>query len=440
MNETVLINKFAETSEFKQLQSVGLQIHDNQRQFDLLSVYKELIDEMAWSRLFAYLLDSTQNHGLDQATFRKLLQQIPDLKQFVKSLPSETKTKTICVTEWKTETSRRVDILIKLIDKKGKINAVVGIENKVDSGEQNDQIRAYQKSISIAFPKIPKVLLYLTPDGRLTETGDNDIKCPCFPVAYDIVSKVCEQINSSIDGQGHIFLSVLKNYIDKLTNTQIMDKEALQLIRKLYKDPEHRQAIKLISQYSPNIRSVFDDLALKLNNSKVLPFPIKHASIDFYPKTSPNPHEFKIYIDDLRDIVDSKVFVPSYILHCENSNPDVGDIFTLRIAILYSNFKGRDVASRQSIRDKVQNGFSFTNSLGTNKHWSQWICVWTGNSYKLTDMGDNDVKGLKALLTKGIKDTYQDYKTGLKKLAKTRLCEEAPGITTPKKNGDSVVK
>jgi hypothetical protein len=34
-----------------------MQLHDHQRQFDLLSVFEELIDQMAWSRLLAYLLN-----------------------------------------------------------------------------------------------------------------------------------------------------------------------------------------------------------------------------------------------------------------------------------------------------------------------------------------------------------------------------------------------
>lgn len=421
MNDTTLINNLTETTEFKKLQELGLLIHDTQRQFDLLSVYKELIDEMAWSRLFAYLLDSTQNHGLGQSAFRKLIQLIPNLKLFSKSIPADINTETLCVTEWNTENSRRVDILIKLIDSKGKIKAVVGIENKVDSGEQNDQIRDYQKSLSKAFPKIPKVLIYLTPDGRTSETADSDLNCPALSVSFDSISTVCEQIKTQTTTQGQIFLSVLKNHIDKLTNNQKMDKEALQLIKKLYKDPAHRQAIKLISQYSPNIRSVFDDISIRLSKSKSLPFTIEKTSIDYYPKTSSNPHEFKLYIDELSDIGHNKGFGPSYMLHCENANPDFGDIFTLRIALWYSDFKGKNATTRNSLRDKVSNNFAFPNPLGTDRHWSQWICIWTGNSYKLSDLGEKDVEGLTALLTNGIKQTYDQYKLGLKKLAKTRL-------------------
>jgi len=417
MTETSLIYKLTETNEFKKLQKIGLQIHDNQRQFDLLTVYKELIDEMAWSRLFAYLLDSTQNHGLGQSAFRKLLEIIPELKVFSKSLPADKDTETLCVTEWKTENSRRIDILIKLTDKKGTIKAVVGIENKVDSGEQNDQVRDYQKSLIKAFPRIPKVLIYLTPDGRITETADDDLICPALSVSFNSISIVCEQIQTKTTGQGQIFLSVLKNHIDKLTNNQIMEKEALQLIKKLYQDPAHRQAIKLISQYSPNIRSVFDDLTSNLKNSKALPFSMDEKSIYYYPSKSSNPREFKLYIKELSDI--GKGFDPYYMLHCKNTNPDFGDIFTLRLALWDLNYESRDDV--KAVRDKVQNAFSFTNSLGTNEHWAHWICIWTGNSYKLTDMGAKDVEGLTALLTNGIKLTYDQYKRGLKKLAKLRL-------------------
>ena len=419
MNDKTLINNLTETTEFKKLQELGSLIHDTQRQFDLLSVYKELIDEMAWSRLFAYLLDSTQNHGLGQSAFRKLLEIIPKLKVFSKSLPADKDTETLCVTEWKTENSRRIDILIKLTDEKGTIKAVVGIENKVDSGEQNDQIRDYQKSLIKAFPRIPKVLIYLTPDGRITETADDDLSCPALSVSFNSISVVCERIQKKTTGQGQIFLSVLKNHIDKLTNNQKMEKEALQLIKKLYQDPAHRQAIKLIGQYSPNTRSVFEDLTSNLKNSKALPFSMDEKSIYYHPSKSSNPQELAIRINELSDIV--KGFEPYIMLRCENKNPDIGDIFTLRLALWDLNYESRDAVSKQAVRDKVQNAFSFTNSLGTNKHWWEWICVWTGNSYKLTDMGAKDVEGLTALLTNGIKQTYDQYKLGLKKLAKLRL-------------------
>lgn len=421
MKNITLISNLTDTAEFKKLQELGLLIHDAQHQFDLLSVYKDLIDEMAWSRLFAYLLDSTQNHGLGQSAFRKLIQLIPDLNLFLKSIPTDVTTQTICETEWSTEKSRRVDILLKLIDQRGTIEAVIGIENKVDSGEQKDQIRDYQKSLSKAFPKIPKVLIYLTPDGRASETADNNLNCPALFVSYATISTVCEEIKPQTTSQGQIFLSVLKHHIDKLTNNQMMDKEVIQLIQSLYKDPSHRHAIKLISQYSPNIRSVFDEILIKLSKLKTLPFTIDKTAIEYYPKTTSSPHEFKLYPDELSDIMHEKGFNPSYILRCENANPDFGHFFTLRVALWNSNIKVRDAAERSSLREKVTRNFAFPNTLGPNKHWSQWICIWTGNSYKLSDLGEKDVEGLSQLLINGIKQTYDQYRLGLMKLAKSQI-------------------
>jgi hypothetical protein len=421
MDEATLINKLTETSEFKRLQTIGNQIHDSQRQFDLLTVYEELIDEMAWSRLFAYLLDSTQNHELGQSAFRKLLKIIPELITFSNSLEPEEETETICVTEWKTENLRRIDILIKLIDKKGKVKAVLGIENKVDSGEQNNQIRDYQKSMNIAFPNLPKYLIYLSPDGRLTQTSDENNYCPCISVSYDVLSMVCKEVSTKKTGQGQVFLSILQNYIDKQTNNKLMDKEALQLIKKLYSDKNYRQAIKLLSLYTPNTKTVFDEVIEKILITNNLPFEKDRVSFDYYPKTSSTPYEFKIYIHDLTDIGHNKGFHGIYMLRCENSSPDIGDYFTLRLVVGFFNKKEKDTMQKQTLRDKTLSSFSLPNSLGTNKNWGPWTCVWTGDRYKLSDLGDKDVKGLNNLLINGINETYLDFKNGLKKLSRIRL-------------------
>lgn len=421
MNETELINKLTDTSEFKKLQTIGIQIHDSQRQFDLLTVYEELIDEMALSRLFAYLLDSTQNHKLGQSAFRQLLRTIPELIKFSNSLAPEDETETICATEWKTENLRRIDILIKLIDSKGRVKAVLGIENKVDSGEQNNQIRDYQKSMNIAFPNLPKYLIYLTPNGRLTQTDDENNDCPCISISYDVLSIVCKEISSNASGQGQVFLSVLQNYIDKQANNKLMDKKALQLIRKLYSDNNYRQAIKLLSQYTPNTKTVFDEVIEKFLITKDLPFEIDNVFFQYHPKTSLTPFEFKIYIHDLTVIGHNKGFHGIYMLRCDNSNPDIDDYFTLRLVVGFFNKKEKSTLQKQTIRDKTISSFSLPNSLGTNKHRGGWTCVWTGDRYKLSDLGDNDVKGLNNLLINGINETYQDFKNGLEKLSRIRL-------------------
>ena len=83
-----LIESLTETIEFKALQTLGLKIHDEKRKFDLLTIFQEQIDEMAWSKLFAYLLDSTQNHELSQKVIRQILERNQEVIDFKKSFAS----------------------------------------------------------------------------------------------------------------------------------------------------------------------------------------------------------------------------------------------------------------------------------------------------------------------------------------------------------------
>jgi PD-(D/E)XK nuclease superfamily len=68
---------------------------------------------------------------------------------------------------------RRLDILIKLLDRHGRLIGVVGIENKVWSGEQHNQLKDYQTALCDVFCGVPKILLFLTPDERapMTDVG-----------------------------------------------------------------------------------------------------------------------------------------------------------------------------------------------------------------------------------------------------------------------------
>jgi hypothetical protein len=414
MNEIALINMLVNTTEFKHIQKIGLRLNRHQRKFDLLTLFEELIDEMAWSRLFAYLLDSTKNHGLNKSVLSRISENINEFADIYKLLSAE-ETNTICLTEWMTENGRRIDILIKIIDTNGIVKAIIGIETKIHSGEQNDQIRDYQRSLIETYPHVPKSIIYLTPDGRTSSTSDCNTDCSVVTMSFESIANACKCVGKNTKGQGKLFLSVLKNHIAKITKKQIMDDKVIQHINRLYLDANYRQAIKLISQYAPNTRNLFEKLSHKLGQSGGLSFTID--KVDYYPRNSPYPHEFKIYIKELKDLYESSGYIPCYILHCDNLNPDFGDIFTLRIALWDKSPNISDRSLRNDLRKKVQSNFSFQNSQGSDKHWSQWICIWTGGSYMLSDLGKEDINGLEELLLKGISHTFTELEQGLKRVA-----------------------
>ena len=105
------------------------------------------------------------------------------------------------------------------------------------------------------------------------------------------------------------------------------------------------------------------------------------------------------------------------MLYCNpiNKIPDIGDTFTLKIMLWIEELKNVNNASKNEIKSKVNKFFKFPNPIGINEEWGQWICLWTGENYKLVDMGDEDVKGLKKILINGIEKTYNDYKKGMEK-------------------------
>ena len=90
-------------------------------------------------------------------------------------MPSEEESEIITTTEWYTKNGRRLDICIEIQDNKSKkIKAVIGIENKVNSGEQMNQISDYQKSLIKRYSNVPKLIFFLTPDGRNPNTSDSN--------------------------------------------------------------------------------------------------------------------------------------------------------------------------------------------------------------------------------------------------------------------------
>lgn len=414
MTKVKAINSLIATNEFKQLQKIADDVYRNQKSFDLLSVYEDLIDENAWSRLFAYLLDSSKPHGYGQSVFKAFVQAIPALGNLTDLLSANEDVQTICVTEWKTHNNRRVDILIKAVDQKGKLLCVVGIENKVESGEQADQVRDYQLALLKVFPDSPKALIYLTPDGRASKTADVNSGCPAVLASYESISDVCKALLQIESETGHVFLSALKIHIDKLTKKQTMNKEVQELITTLYKNPSHRRAIKLICQYTPVTISIFDTISKNLTNSVSLPFTISKDSVEYYPNQSVSPGELKLYVEDLNITIDNKEFTAAYMLHCETPNPDIDDVFTIRLVLWCNELNPRDKATRRELQEKIRGYFYLPNSIGVDKSWAQWICLWTGGSYKLKDMADRDTQTLTSLLLNAIDLTYLQFREGLK--------------------------
>lgn len=220
-----------------------------QDDFDLFSILDTAIIENSWSRVLAYLFDSRREHGLGVQTFFNWMSRIlknVNLKnqEGILKIVSQNKNYTTrCRTEWGTDERRRIDIVVELINERREIIAVVGVENKLWSDEQENQISDYQTALANAYPRIKKCLVFLSPNGRNSITSSKSNHCPVVSCTYQTIIEMCEDSLPTASKEFQVLLRSLKAHVEqRIFGRSKMADSACRLIEKLYKNPKHRQA------------------------------------------------------------------------------------------------------------------------------------------------------------------------------------------------------
>ncbi|MBD2328280.1 PD-(D/E)XK nuclease family protein [Alkalinema sp. FACHB-956] len=143
---------------------------------------------------------------------------------------------------------KNIDILIYSPNEK----IVVAIENKVDSGEHDNQLNRYQTIIQHDFPNYRTVFIYLTKEGNAPSNQ------AWYPVSYELIAQcidgLCEQYAAKINDDVR---RLMTHYSNLLKRHIMSDSEIAQLCRKIYK--QHRQALDLIYEHRPDFQSEISD-------------------------------------------------------------------------------------------------------------------------------------------------------------------------------------
>ena len=127
------------------------------------------------------------------------------------------------------------------------------IENKVDSSEGPDQLKSYESVIEKEFPACRKVFILLTKEG-ISASRSSWLSLSYASIA-DILEKICEEQKLNIDDD--IYVSI-RHYIDLIRRHIMSESDIAQLCRKIYK--QHRQAIDLIYEHRPDLRSDIEEI------------------------------------------------------------------------------------------------------------------------------------------------------------------------------------
>lgn len=276
------INTDSVMEEYNLLQALVVRNPDLERlesmldRFNIFEALGAVRQEVRHSDFLAFLLDPRQNHGLGDLFVKRLLQESIAQADFAAPITP------IDLDIWDMDEIdvrrewQSIDILI--LDENHKL--VVVIENKVYSGEHDDQLSRYVKVVKQHYPGYHIIKLFLTPEGdRASDPG-------YISISYSLLCELVENITQTRESTLEKDILVLMNHYAVMLRRYIVgESEIEKLCQQIYR--KHKRALDLIYEYRPDQLAEIKDFLCNLVNSNPL-FEMDHFSksyINFIPKT-----------------------------------------------------------------------------------------------------------------------------------------------------------
>lgn len=195
--------------------------------------------ETVHSDMLAWLFNPYENHNLNDKAIKVLLMQLSENDAEYINLLLQEYSDLEVYREYTTNNGRRIDILLESRNNK----VIFIIENKIWSGEGDNQLEDYKKFIDEKYNDYNRIFLYLTPEKERKEQykGYTHIT---YNTIYKIINNLLQDNQIKLE-----IRTVLKQY-KEIIRRDIMgnvDKEMIDLCRKLY--VEHKDALDKIMQY-----------------------------------------------------------------------------------------------------------------------------------------------------------------------------------------------
>lgn len=207
--------------------------------FDILGMAR---NEIRHSRMLRWLLDAKEFHGLGSLFLRTFFQKLCDSGADAIKLLTSNLDSYVVIPEYK-----HIDLL--LISHES--NIVVAIENKVDSGEHDNQLQRYKEVIIRDFPGYHREYVFLSP-GR-DDASDPDWHALDYASVLDAVSYCRRRADGAAEA-----MMMLAQY-ERLLEREFMNKQEMaEICNKIYR--EHKRAIDLITEYREDRLSVLADM------------------------------------------------------------------------------------------------------------------------------------------------------------------------------------
>ena len=232
------------------------------------------------SDFLAFLLDPNETHGLGANFLTRFVIEVVKATQPESRPLSLSKIALVDFTgcdvrrEHSLGQSSRIDVLC--IDQTHKF--LLAIENKVDSGEGEDQLKKYRSFLENQYPDFQRVLAYLTPDN------DQPSDESWTPAGYSDVLSIVETLAGKYrESLGEAVVVALDHYARMLRRHIVTDDKLVETAEAVYQ--KHKVALDFIFEQRPNNLRQIGEFAADLakNDERIDVVRESQGLINFFP-------------------------------------------------------------------------------------------------------------------------------------------------------------
>lgn len=203
--------------------------------FDILKISRA---EIRHSNILSWLLTPTENHGLNDSIIKGFIQYAitsSNMCQDIFGTLLMDYNDFIVLREW-----HNIDVLAVSEQEK----FVLCIENKIDTGEHDNQLSRYKSIVDETYPDFEKLYIYLSPEGLESSDSDNWIS-----MGYADVLHIIENARNSIKLLPDADL-LINNYVDVIRRDIVGDERLRKICAEIYS--KHKKALDLIFENKPD--------------------------------------------------------------------------------------------------------------------------------------------------------------------------------------------
>ncbi|WP_182172616.1 PDDEXK-like family protein [Flaviflexus equikiangi] len=196
-------------------------------------------NEIRHSTMISWLLDPMESHGLHGAVLEHLFQYVAS-----QSLVDDPLVFKVLLLDPVNFEIRREYEHIDILAVNDRDTVLVAFENKIWSGEHDNQLRRYQSIIDKNFPGYDVLRVYLTPDGAESSNPDQ-----WASMSYTDLIDIIAQARSGAQLTTTAEL-LIDSYIDMIRRNIVTDPELVDIVARIYR--KHQKAIDLIIKHLPD--------------------------------------------------------------------------------------------------------------------------------------------------------------------------------------------